>query len=284
MDAGPPRPRPWRAPWEGTQRRHEGRHEDGARPLPSRARHRIESRTASEPSNRPVAGLARRPRPGRRPHVESNQQSELAALVIHEDRRRGVADGRDVRQRNDPSRRPGNLQVAELGGGETRGEQEPDGDAHRPVVGDPHRRRKTEWLREVQCSRGERIRTSDILLPKSRETIAMRSSESQAMVIPYDVETNKSIALRQTAAFSKDFAPILLPEKALSLRRQKDRERLLSVAEVARTLGVCDATVYKLCGRGLLGHVRILNAIRVPPASVDAFVASQPRSPGNLRG
>jgi hypothetical protein len=33
-----------------------------------------------------------------------------------------------------------------------------------------------------------------------------------------------------------------------------------------RALGVCDASVYKLCARGHLGHVRILNAIRVARA------------------
>jgi excisionase family DNA binding protein len=108
----------------------------------------------------------------------------------------------------------------------------------------------------------------------------MRSSESQVIANPDDFATNESIALQQEAAFSKDFAPILLPEKTRRERRQN--ERLLSVAEVARTLGVCDATVYKLCARGLLGHVRILNAIRVPPASLQAFAGS--RRPGTLKG
>jgi excisionase family DNA binding protein len=110
----------------------------------------------------------------------------------------------------------------------------------------------------------------------------MRSSESQAAVNPCAVTGNESIALQQEAAFVKDFAPILLPANARASRRQKDRERLLPVAEVARILGVCDATVYKLCERGHLGHVRILNAIRVPPASLAAFVASRARFLGNF--
>ncbi len=103
----------------------------------------------------------------------------------------------------------------------------------------------------------------------------MRSSESQAAVSTCDITGSESIALQQEATVSKDFAPTLLPANAPSSRPRKDRERLLPVAEVARILGVCDATVYKLCARGHLGHVRILNAIRVPPASVDALVGSR---------
>jgi excisionase family DNA binding protein len=105
----------------------------------------------------------------------------------------------------------------------------------------------------------------------------MRSSESQAVRNDSGFVDGESSALQKKATFYKDFAPILLPTKARSSSPQKDRERLLSVPEVARMLGVCDATVYKLCARGHLGHVRILNAIRVPPASLDAFVASRPR-------
>jgi excisionase family DNA binding protein len=63
---------------------------------------------------------------------------------------------------------------------------------------------------------------------------------------------------------------------------------LLSVAEVACRLSVCEATVYKLCSRGDLEHVRILNAVRITPAALDAFARavagprttrSQPRAP-----
>jgi excisionase family DNA binding protein len=38
---------------------------------------------------------------------------------------------------------------------------------------------------------------------------------------------------------------------------------LLRVADVAERLGVCAATVYRLCERGELPHVRIVNSIRV---------------------
>jgi excisionase family DNA binding protein len=38
---------------------------------------------------------------------------------------------------------------------------------------------------------------------------------------------------------------------------------LLTVREAARVLRVSTATVYKLCTRGELGHVRVLNSIRI---------------------
>jgi excisionase family DNA binding protein len=49
-------------------------------------------------------------------------------------------------------------------------------------------------------------------------------------------------------------------------------ERLLSVAEVAATLGVSEATVYKLCAAGKLRHARVANAIRISPADVGSFL------------
>jgi excisionase family DNA binding protein len=47
---------------------------------------------------------------------------------------------------------------------------------------------------------------------------------------------------------------------------------LLSVRQVAGKLGVCTATVYALCARGALPHVRVLNAIRVAPGDLEEFV------------
>jgi len=46
----------------------------------------------------------------------------------------------------------------------------------------------------------------------------------------------------------------------------------MTVAEVAERLGVCRSTVYQLCERGELGHVRVSNAIRVPGVAVAAFL------------
>ncbi|MEK7703648.1 MAG: helix-turn-helix domain-containing protein [Myxococcota bacterium] len=52
-------------------------------------------------------------------------------------------------------------------------------------------------------------------------------------------------------------------------------DHLLSVRQVAERLGVCTATVYKLCDRGDLAHVRVSNAIRIPLAAAAAFVAEE---------
>jgi excisionase family DNA binding protein len=60
------------------------------------------------------------------------------------------------------------------------------------------------------------------------------------------------------------------------------RTRLLSVADVADQVGVCGATVYRLCESGELPHVRIVNSIRIRPADLAAFLASgsQPDASG----
>lgn len=58
--------------------------------------------------------------------------------------------------------------------------------------------------------------------------------------------------------------------------------RLLGIKDVARELGLCAATVYKLCDQGELPHVRVGvgpggNAIRVSRADLDAFLAGRRR-------
>jgi excisionase family DNA binding protein len=50
-------------------------------------------------------------------------------------------------------------------------------------------------------------------------------------------------------------------------------ERLLTVREVAERLGVCTATIYGLCERNELPHVRVSNAIRIRPADVEVFLS-----------
>ena len=45
----------------------------------------------------------------------------------------------------------------------------------------------------------------------------------------------------------------------------------MTVAEVAKHLGVSRSTVYQLCEHGRLQQVRVANAIRVPVASVIAY-------------
>jgi excisionase family DNA binding protein len=55
------------------------------------------------------------------------------------------------------------------------------------------------------------------------------------------------------------------------------RDALLSVRDVAAQLGVCGATVYRLVAEGQLAHVRVLNAIRVAPRDLEAFVEERRR-------
>jgi len=47
--------------------------------------------------------------------------------------------------------------------------------------------------------------------------------------------------------------------------------RFLTVREVATRLAVCSATVYALCERGELRHVRVSSAIRIHPTDLEAF-------------
>jgi len=61
------------------------------------------------------------------------------------------------------------------------------------------------------------------------------------------------------------------------------RDRLLRVAEVAEHLGVCNATVYRLCERGELPHVRVTNSIRVRPRDLEEFVAARMLAAGGPR-
>ena len=63
---------------------------------------------------------------------------------------------------------------------------------------------------------------------------------------------------------TKDFVTRLLPESG--------RNRLLTVKEVAEHLGVCAATVYRLCDSGELPHLRIVQSLRIRPADLAVFL------------
>jgi excisionase family DNA binding protein len=72
---------------------------------------------------------------------------------------------------------------------------------------------------------------------------------------------------------SKDLAGSLLdvepPESEVRPRMQP----LLSVRQAAALLGVCTATVYRMCEQGELPHFRVRNAIRVPVTTLKAYLA-----------
>ena len=54
---------------------------------------------------------------------------------------------------------------------------------------------------------------------------------------------------------------------------------LLTVKQVAAKLGVSAATVYGLCERRELHHVRVANAIRVSPDALEAFLRTVAAAP-----
>ncbi len=56
------------------------------------------------------------------------------------------------------------------------------------------------------------------------------------------------------------------------------RGQLLRVADVAEQLGVCNATVYRLCEIGELPHLRVVNSIRIRIKDLAEYVAGGPRS------
>jgi excisionase family DNA binding protein len=52
-------------------------------------------------------------------------------------------------------------------------------------------------------------------------------------------------------------------------------EKLLTVAQVAKRLQVSHATVYALCERGELLHMRVSNSIRVAPGDLEGFIRAR---------
>jgi excisionase family DNA binding protein len=143
-----------------------------------------------------------------------------------------------------------------------------------------------KYFRRFYLSRGERIRTSDILLPKSADGVAGVRRDSQPLGTVTDSSRLRFQPSQAFASLDANFASPVLPqpppeEDGLRGRRRRlrvltgGREALLSVREVASYLGVCTATVYKLCACGALRHVRVLNAVRVAPRDLSAFIAQR---------
>ncbi len=107
----------------------------------------------------------------------------------------------------------------------------------------------------------------------------------QACANTGSVSDEKSKNVQTHASLSKDLAGSLMdglpPESEISPRMQP----LLSVRQVAKLLGVCAATVYRLCEQGRLPHFRVLNAIRIDPRDLKKFLAgARPRGPRTVAG
>ena len=71
---------------------------------------------------------------------------------------------------------------------------------------------------------------------------------------------------------SPSAAPVLQARTLGGAGLPRVAPRLLTVGEVAERLRVSTATVYALCKRGALQHVRVANAIRVLEAALAAFL------------
>ena len=83
------------------------------------------------------------------------------------------------------------------------------------------------------------------------------------------------------AGFRREFAaPLLQGRRSLGVVGVvggREDAALLSVRAVAARLGVCAATVYRLAAEGQLAHVRVLNAVRVAPRDLEAFIEGRRR-------
>jgi excisionase family DNA binding protein len=60
----------------------------------------------------------------------------------------------------------------------------------------------------------------------------------------------------------------------------KDGRLLLTVPEAARALGIGTTLAYQLVGNGKLPHIRLGRALRVPRASLEAWIAANTRGMG----
>ncbi len=91
-------------------------------------------------------------------------------------------------------------------------------------------------------------------------------------VLPSDDGGGQSRLSQPAAMVCKKFVPGLSPGLRVVAG---GADYLLNVRDVAARLGVCTATVYALCDRGELPHIRISNAIRIAPRDLEEFLDRQ---------
>jgi excisionase family DNA binding protein len=99
----------------------------------------------------------------------------------------------------------------------------------------------------------------------------------QACANTGSVSDEKSKNVQIHASSSKDFAGSLLDGIPTESESRAALEPLLSVRQVAKLLGVCAATVYRMCEQGELQHFRVRNSIRVPLLALKAYLAKAQR-------
>ena len=105
----------------------------------------------------------------------------------------------------------------------------------------------------------------------------------QACANTGSVSDEKSKNVQIHASLSKDFAGSLLDGMAIASEAHRSFRPLLSVRQVATLLGVCSASVYRLCDQGELLHFRVLNAIRIDPRAVKRCLAKARRRSSTKR-
>jgi len=88
-------------------------------------------------------------------------------------------------------------------------------------------------------------------------------------------ERSKNVQIH--ASLSNNFAGSLLDSLATDDEALRSVGKVLTVRQVAKLLGVCAATVYRMCEQGEFEHFRVRNAIRVPVATLKARLATARR-------
>jgi excisionase family DNA binding protein len=122
----------------------------------------------------------------------------------------------------------------------------------------------------ICLERATRLELATLSLGTEQRGCPYINKPSQPMVNSTLTPRSEVHPSQPITGFSSQFATRLLP--LLPPRITLVPEELLSVREVALLLKLSTATVYSLCERGELAHVRVSNAIRVSGADVEEFV------------
>jgi excisionase family DNA binding protein len=129
------------------------------------------------------------------------------------------------------------------------------------------------------------VRPSTFAFVENIHVSSNTCKDVQACANTGSVSDEKSKNVQIHASSSKDFAGSLLDGMAGDGEDDRFDRPLLSVRQVAKLLGVCAATVYRLCGQRKLPHFRVLNAIRIDPGDLKKFLAAaRPRGPRAVAG
>ena len=96
--------------------------------------------------------------------------------------------------------------------------------------------------------------------PRGRKTVRR---------IPKSPSTVPPVPATFSVAPTPALAPVAVTPVERPLPSARSGEPLLSGRAAAEKLGVCTATIYKLCETGELRHLRLSNAIRILPEDLE---------------